>query len=292
MSVALPRLNGPPLNALRAFEAAARLGGFTLAAQELCVTPGAISQHVKSLEDWAGVTLFERRSQGVMVTDEGKDVAHQLSEAFDKMNTSIRLLKSKSASTTIHIAALPSVAQLWLAPRLPAIRAALPNTTISIRALESRPNMDREMFDLSVFFAEPEGLQNEIILAPDQIFPVCTPEIAARLSTPDDLLVETCLYDAVWADDWEQWFNISTEGSMRPRPGPSFSLYSIALDEARNGAGVLIAHKVLVEKYIRSGELVAPFSEKADTGKCLILQLASRATSSRSVLRLVSMLTD
>ena len=85
MPVSPPHPKGPPLNALRAFEAAARLGGFKAAAEELCVTPGAISQHIKSLEEWAGATLFERRSQGVVLTALGMKLGKEFSQAFDSM---------------------------------------------------------------------------------------------------------------------------------------------------------------------------------------------------------------
>ena len=112
MSISPPRPKGPPLNALRAFEAAARLGGFTPAADELCVTPGAISQHIKSLEDWAGSPLFVRRSQGVSLTELGESVAAEFSTAFDAMGNAVRALRTRAAQSSINIAALPSVAQL------------------------------------------------------------------------------------------------------------------------------------------------------------------------------------
>jgi len=150
MSISPPRPKSPPLNAMRAFESAARLGGFSKAADELCVTPGAISQHIKSLEEWAGAPLFKRRSQGVMLTELGMETASQFSDAFDALGGAVRSLRSGARQSTINIAALPSVAQLWLSPRLPAIRAALSDLKISITALETPPNLYREMFDISI----------------------------------------------------------------------------------------------------------------------------------------------
>jgi LysR family glycine cleavage system transcriptional activator len=100
------------------------------------VTPGAVSQHIKSLEDWAGAPLFERRSQGVSLTPLGATVAEQFSSAFDAMGDAVRALRTGASQSTINIAALPSVAQLWLSPRLPAIRAHLSNHgTQSARSL-------------------------------------------------------------------------------------------------------------------------------------------------------------
>ena len=181
MSISPPRPKSPPLNALRAFESAARLGGFSKAADELCVTPGAISQHIKSLEEWAGAPLFKRRSQGVGLTELGMKTASQFSEAFDALGGAVRSLRSGARQSTINIAALPSVAQLWLSPRLPAIRAALSDLKISITALETPPNLYREMFDISIFLGEPTSNQAEIIIRRDWMFPVCSPQVAKRL---------------------------------------------------------------------------------------------------------------
>lgn len=290
MSVSPPRPKSPPLNALRAFEAAARLGGYSSAAEELCVTPGAISQHIKSLEEWAGVSLFERRSQGVLLTELGIEVASQFSTAFDELGLAVRSLRAGSAQASINIAVLPSVAQLWLSPKLPAIRAVLPNHTISITALDNRPNLSREMFDISIFLGHSTGQDNEIVLNQDVIFPVCAPEIAQRLKEPSDLFNEVWLYDALWADDWANWITVMNPDVGRFKNGPSFSLYSIAVEEAKNGAGVLIGHETLVEAQLKSGDLVAPFQQKGSTGKSLILEFAYEESGSSAVRSIIEML--
>ena len=192
MSVTPPRPKGPPLNALRAFEAAARLSSFSRAADELCVTPGAVAQQVKALEDWAGARLFNRHAQGVRLTPPGRAVAPSLGKAFDRLADAAHLLRRTTAPDDIRIAALPSVAQLWLSPRLPAIRRSSPGLSISVTAMERPPNLMREPFDLSIFFdASPAGGQTKatetLVLATDRLFPVCAPEIAARLAAPRDL---------------------------------------------------------------------------------------------------------
>jgi LysR family glycine cleavage system transcriptional activator len=290
MSISPPRPKGPPLNALRAFEAAARLGGFTPAADELCVTPGAISQHIKSLEDWAGSPLFMRRSQGVSLTELGESVAAEFTTAFDAIGDAVRALRTRASQSSINIAALPSVAQLWLSPRLPAIRHSLIDHKISITALESPPNLTREMFDISLFLANPEDHNTKAIIRHDIIYPVCSPEIARRLKTPNDLQNETWLYDALWADDWKLWLNQAAPNQIKPQNGPSFSLYSIAIEEAKNGAGVLIGHEMLIEPFLKSGELVIPFPQKARTGKSLILETAEITLATHRLNKIVTML--
>jgi len=274
MSVSPPRPKGPPLNALRAFEAAARLGGFANAADELCVTPGAVSQHIKALEEWIGADLFERRSQGVRLSAFGAEVAPGFAEAFDAMGAAVHGMRSAARHKTLHIAALPSVAQLWLSPRLPKVRVALPELSISVSAVEAPPNLARELFDLSLFIRRPTGRARETVLARDVIFPVCTPVIAARLETPADLMHQTLLHDALWPGDWALWGGVALPDHRLPDKGPRFSLYSIALEEARNGAGVLMGHQSLVEAALASGDLVAPFAAKVETGKALVLERA------------------
>ena len=124
MALAPPRPKGPPLNALRAFEAAARLGSFAAAAEELSVTAGAISQHIKQIEGWAGTALFARRAQGVTLTSAGRTLLAPLTLAFDNISDATSLLRTLSPKPTLNIATLPSIAQLWLQPRLAQVRAA------------------------------------------------------------------------------------------------------------------------------------------------------------------------
>jgi LysR family glycine cleavage system transcriptional activator len=277
MPVSPPRPKGPPLNALRAFEAAARLGGFALAAEELCVTPGAVSQHIKTLEDWAGTPLFERRSHGVRLTEAGAGLLPDFTAAFDMLGQATRALRSMSPSKTVQIAALPSVAQLWLAPRLAALRAVRPGTRVSVTALETPPNLSRDMFDLSVFIASPADVVGHHVLAPDVIFPVCAPALTQEIRTPDDLAEQTLLVDAAWPDDWPVW--AARAGVTLPAhiDTASFSLYAMALEEARAGAGVLMAHGALVQNALDASHLVCPFDIPVATGKALVLTAAPGA---------------
>ncbi len=286
MSVSPPRPKTPPLNALRAFEAAARLGGFRAAAAELCVTPGAISQQIKTLEDWAGAQLFERRVQGVVLSPLGQRVTPMLREAFDGLGMAARTLRSGDGAPAVAIAALPSIAQLWLPPRLSAIRAAVPGARLSVTALDQEPNLRREMFDLSVFLGPvPDGAA---VLVPDVIFPVCTRELAARLHGYGDLSGETLLHDALWSGDWALWRDSVAPGVELPLGGPVFSLYSVALEEALRGAGVLMAHAALVAGPLESGALVAPFAERVETGGALYAQVAPGSELGAAILAAIA----
>lgn len=267
MAVAPPRPKDLPLNALRAFEAAARLSSFVAAADELGVTAGAVTAHIKALEAALGAKLFERGARGVSLTPLGQRALPGFVAAFDGLGEAVEGLRRDAQPHIVHIATLPAIAQLWLSPRLPAIRQAMPEMSISITAMESPPNLKRSPYDLSLFYGpEPEGW-----LVADEIYPVCAPAIAARLKRPEDLLEVPCLSDATWAEDWALWAAEAMPGARFDPKGSVFSLYALALAEALNGAGVLIGHDALVGAHVARGELVAPFGVRVKTGMGLRL---------------------
>ena len=256
MPVAPPPLTRLPLNALRAFEAAARTGAFTLAAAELGVTPGAVTAHVKALEDRLGAALFERQARGVRLTALGLAAVEELTGAFDALAGAEARMRALALPQEVHIATLPAIAQLWLSPRLPSLRAAAPEISVSITALEAPPNLKRSLHDLSLFPAESGGR----LLAADELFPVCSPVLAARLRRVEELGSVPCLSDTAWDRDWEVWLEaVGVKVAVR---GPVFSLYALAVEEAVNGAGVLMGHGPLVAGHLARGALVAPFPQR------------------------------
>ena len=259
MSAPRLTLKGPHLNALRAFESAARLGSFTAAADELSVTPGAIAQHVKSLEAWAESSLFIRNTRGVTLTPLGEELLPDFTRAFDQLSEAVQALRTKAAPQQVRIATLPAIAQLWLSQRLGKLRQLIPEMSVSVVAAQTMPNLLREPFDIALFFEDGALANDECKIFQDRIFPVCSPDIAARLGTLSALGAETLLHDSTWADDWDLWLATSPGGGEINSSGPVFSLFSVALEEARNGAGVLMAHEALVTLFLKSGELVAPF---------------------------------
>ncbi len=271
MPVAPPRPKMPPLNSLRAFEAAARLGGIAAAAEELCVTPAAVAQQIKSLEAWAGSKLFKRQAQGVELTPLGASVVIEFGAAFDAMALAVQKLRMTANPSEVRIAAMPSVAQLWVSPRLPAIRQAMPDISISVTAQEYPPNLLREPFDLAIFM-ETEARTGTRIVSRDRIFPVCAPAIAKRLRSVEDLRNETFLHDTAWKEDWRIWLSEVAPDQNLNKSGPEFSLYSLAVEECKNGAGVLMGHEALVQPLIDDGSLTAPFKGKVDLPKALTIE--------------------
>jgi len=256
VSPPFPRL--PSLNALRAFEAAARLGGFAQAAEELQVTAGAVAAQIKALEAELGADLFARHARGVRLTALGERALPRFVSAFDELTAAVRDLRSDAAPRKVHIAALPALAQLWLAPRLPKLRARFPDIDISVTATEAPPNLKRVPFDLCLFYEQPDT-RGKTPIASDALLPVCSPDVAKTLRCPKDLVHAVCLSDTAWADDWRIWAaETCPEIGLVPK-GPVFSLYALAVEEALNGAGILMAHSALVADHLHSGALVAPF---------------------------------
>lgn len=275
MTLRAPPPRMPSLNALRAFEAAARHESFALAADELSVTAGAVAQQVKSLEAWLDVALFERLTHGVRLTDEARSALPALSDAFDSLGDAVADLRAAVQTPHLRIAALPSIAQLWLQPRLNALNAIYPEHVISVSALEEPPDFRREPFDLALFFASsPQAGAVSHVLTGDALTPVCSPALLVGddpLAIPEDIAKHTLLHDAMWNTDWEQWLDAAGVSGEFNTSGPTFSLYSLAVQAAVDGAGLLIGHEALVRDHLADGRLVAPFELKVSAGHDLVL---------------------
>ncbi|RYG92755.1 LysR family transcriptional regulator [Loktanella sp. IMCC34160] len=284
MTLAPPPMRLPALNALRAFEAAARLGGFAAAAEELGVTPGAVTAHIKGLEADLGAPLFERQAKGVQLTALGARCLPALSEAFDSLGIAVQTLRAEAAPQVVQIAALPAVAQLWLSPRLPGLRAAFPGLSVSITAMERPPNLKRAPYDMTLFYEAAGG----VVVARDEIFPVCAPTLARHVKAASDLSLVPCLSDAVWSEDWQVWAAEHAPGLV-PR-GPVHSLFALAVEEAVNGAGVLMAHGALVERHLDSGALVAPLPGRVRLDRDLRLGFARPPRPGSAVARVADWL--
>ncbi len=277
MPLKAPRPGLPALNTLRAFEAAARHESFARAAEELNVTPGAVAQQVKALEAWLGTPLFRRLSQGLRLTDGARGALPAFIEAFDALGSAVRELKESVGPAELRVAALPALAQLWLSPRRAALAALCPGGRVSISALEAPADFARDLYDLALFYTEGNRPGAEVIhLAEDLIFPVCSPallEAGQPLRRPADLAGQVLLHDAAWQNDWLLWLESAGAMEVDGAAGPHFSLYSLALEAAVDGAGVLMGHEALVAPAMARGDLVAPFALKVPTGKRLSLLL-------------------
>lgn len=254
----------PPLNALKAFEAAARHLSFTRAADELFVTQAAVSHQVKGLEDFLGVKLFIRRNRSLLLTPEGQTYYLELKEIFDHMLQATERVKSASERGSLTISLPPSFAILWFVPRLSRFREAYPEIDVRIRAVDEVDGSLSDDVDVAIYYGSGKWpglraykLHNEYLL------PVCSPLLlngTKPLREPADLLNHTLLHDET-RNAWKDWFKLVGIDKNKGDNGPVFSHSNLALKAAVHGQGIALANNVLVKPEIDAGHLIQIFPE-------------------------------
>ena len=263
----------PPLNALRAFEAAARHVSFLKAAKELHVTPGAVSQQVKLLEDRVGVRLFHRRPRGVALTEAGQRFARRIGELFSAIEEATRELREGGGGETLTISAMSSFEVSRLIPRLGALAASHPE--IAVRVLPELTPVDFAEADIDLAIRYGGGHNPDLVverLLPRTIFPVCSPSLMAGprpLRTLDDLAHHTLLHEESYLDiddaTWRHWLAAVGAPHLRLKGGPVFSFSHMALQVAKAGQGVALATMVLAGDDLLAGRLVRPLPQQVES---------------------------
>jgi len=252
----------PPLNWVRAFEAAARRQSFRLAAAELGVSAGAISQKVKALEKHLGVALFERRPRGVLLTDDGRRYRDDLIPALDAIAAATGRIAKNAGGQKLRVVALPAIAEKWLTPRLPLYRDIRPELNIEVSVAPDISQLAPTSFDVAVHYDKGDraGFVSEPLFR-DHMYPVCSPALADKTGfhTPADLIGMRLLYDTQWADDWAIWFRAAGLPDDGAEQETGFTLYSMAVAAAVEGLGIAMGHQTLIAKELESKRLVAPF---------------------------------
>jgi len=252
----------PPLNALRAFEAAARRLSFTRAAEELGVTQAAISHHVRVLEDHLGFRLFRRLNNGLLLTEKGEAYLPSVRQAFDVLCDATGAVQGHGESQVLTLSVLPNFALRWLVPRLAEFQRR--SSVVDVRLLTAYRGTEflREDIDAAIRLgADWPGLNADHLFGSD-MFPVCSPMLAAQrpLREPRDLAHHLLLHVYGALDDWPQWLAAANAGNVRVDRGPSFDSYALALEAAACGCGVAMARTAFVQDDLAIGRLVAPFS--------------------------------
>ncbi|MCB1407213.1 MAG: LysR family transcriptional regulator [Rhodobacteraceae bacterium] len=250
----------PPLTALRAFEAAGRLGGFTPAALELGVTPGAVTAHLKTLESTLGVALFERHHRGVSLTEVGARVLPEFTAAFDALGAAVQTLEAEAAPGLVRIATTPDLALLWLSPRLPALRRqGLQVVPVPV----DHPAAARGVADLALFLVEADA-DTEPLIA------VAAPDLAVRLTDAGALIPADCLVLRGAQGDWGRWTRAAGLTGFVPK-GTIFAQAPLAIEETAHGAGVLVIARPLVQAALEAGRVAQILGSGADSGLALWL---------------------
>jgi LysR family glycine cleavage system transcriptional activator len=263
----------PPLNALRAFEAAARRLSFTKAADDLDVTPGAISQQIKILEEHVGQPLFRRLGRSVELTDAARAAMPALRAGFEQLEDAVRLMRLPLRRERVSVSAAPSFAAKWLVPRLDRFQAAHPTVQVWVSADMSLVDFGYSDVDVAVRYGPGfyEGVLVEKLMS-EEVLPVCSPTLlegARPLATPADIAGHTLLHDGS-ADndpscpDWPMWLAARAIHGADGAQGLRFNQSALVIDAAISGRGIALAKRAIAASDLAAGRLVAPFSDAAD----------------------------
>jgi LysR family glycine cleavage system transcriptional activator len=256
----------PPLNALRAFEAAARHLNFSRAADELSVTPGAVSQQIQNLEDYVGAALFKRTPKGLLLTDAAQTALPALREAFDRLAEAASLLTAAVDGRRLTITAAPSFAAKWLVPRLGAFEQAHPQVDVWLSAGLELVDLTTGEVDVAIRYGAGRypGLEVRPLMR-ETVIPVISPDLLAQqpLDKPEDLAGHVLLHDGSpdlddSCPDWSMWLTARGVRGVDGMRGPRFNQSSLVIEAAVNGRGVALAKQTLAQADLEAGRLVAP----------------------------------
>ena len=257
-----------PLNALRTFEAAARRLSFVKAADELHVTPGAISHAVKGLEEFLGVQLFRRLPRGLLLTDAGQFFLPELREGFARLDAAVEQVSEIDARGPLMLSVAPAFAAKWLVPRLQRLSAAYPEIDVRISASLAVVDFQRDSFDAAIRLGRGKysGLSSTKLFD-ESVTPMCSPRLLEDrhpLHTPDDLRHHVLLHDDSLdfdptAPTWSTWLEATGATSVDPSRGSRFSHPDHSLQAAIDGAGVVLGWCNLAAPDLTAGRLVTPF---------------------------------
>lgn len=259
----------PPLNALRAFEAAARHMNFSRAADELSVTPGAVSQQIQNLEDYVGLALFRRTPRGLLLTDAAQTALPALREAFDRLAEAASLLTANVEGRRVTVTAAPSFAAKWLMPRLGRFETTHPEVDVWLSAAMELVDFADGEVDLAVRYGSGHYAGLEVVrLMSETVIPVAAPRLLEEkpLETPDDLGQHILLHDgSPDADpscpDWAMWLAARGIKGVDGARGPRFNQSSLTIEAAVGGRGVALAKRALAQDDLDAGRLVAPLAD-------------------------------
>jgi LysR family glycine cleavage system transcriptional activator len=255
----------PPLNALRAFEAAGRLGSFKDAAVELHVTQGAISQSVRLLEDWLGAPLFERHNRRVLLTPAAKGYLAEIGPLFEQLSLATAKFGAPgSIPRTLSVSAPATFTLRWLVPRLETFRAQYPGIEVQIQTSNKAVERLKEPCDI-VIRGGPDtlyGYETRPFLCEERI-PVCSPALLQRLAlqTPEDIKQHTLLHTSSLPRLWPDWLASAHIPALKPAAAVVFDHFYLTLQAAIDGLGIAMGPTALVSSDLAAGRLVMPFAE-------------------------------
>ncbi|MFS0826951.1 LysR substrate-binding domain-containing protein [Pseudomonas phoenicis] len=275
------QLNGQVYVWLHVFACAARHLSFTRCAQELHITPGAVSQQMRLLEERLGFRLFVRRARGVELTAEGQRLAQTVSDAYGSIEAELLRLDAGEIRGTLRLRSIPSFLAKWLTPRLPRFQQRYPDIELRLVAEDSSQALHQDEFDLAIDLNDGSypGMLSTPLLD-EQIFPVCSPALLRGrppLHGPADLMHYPLLHDiTAWRGsseyaEWEFYLDGIGAGGLDVRRGHTFNRNHLSIEAAIAGVGVAIARRTLLNDELERGALIVPFGVPIPNHKRYVL---------------------
>ena len=249
----------PPLNALRAFEAAARLLSFKHAAEELCVTPGAISRHVSNLEDYLGIRLFIRQPRSILLTDTGQRYLNEIHAALQHIGHATDSLTAGQDERVLRLKAPPTFAMRWLVPRLAKFRERNPGIAVQVATSHEPVDFEVEEIDAAISYGDKveSGLTAERLFR-EVLVPVCSPRHPRAKLAATDIAHEVLLHSLRRPSDWPRWFAAAGAPGCEVERSLVLENSSLTYQGAMDGLGIAIAQVAFVTSELDTGRLVTP----------------------------------
>lgn len=265
----------PSINALIAFDAAARHQSFTRAADELALTESAVSRQIASLEASLGIKLFERLKKRVTLTEAGRAYGEQVKQSLERIERdTLGIMAHEGKGGIIELAVLPTFASQWLIPRLGNFTAQYPDVTVNMGARARIFLFSDTPFDAAIHFGEPTwpGTQADFLF-PEEAVPVCKPGLFKKLRgiTPRAMASCPLLHSTTRPEDWRNWFAAAGVQDINAMKGHRFELHSMLISAACAGLGLALVPRFLVTEQLKSGALIIPIERPLPTGKAYYL---------------------
>ena len=280
----------PPLNSLRAFDAAARHGSFLEAATEQGVTPGSVSRHVRQLENYLGTELFVRRSNGVALTSAGTEYAAKVSGILRDLRAATDRFRKPSGERAIAISTLPIFSERWLYRRIPSFRQVFGRAELRIEAHNGEHDADREDVDAWILYSKGQHPGYSVTrLFGEEVFPVCSPQFRETLSArpgADEVVAQPLLHDIYWDTDWPDWARAVGATAGELAANMRFALYKGVIQAAVDGMGMAVGHGEMVAKELATGKLVPLAYLSVSSEKSYHLVMNASSANDRTLVRL------
>jgi DNA-binding transcriptional LysR family regulator len=286
----------PSLEALVAFEAAARHQSFTRAAVALSLTQSAVCKQIAALEDYLGLALFHRVKKRISLTEAGELYARQIGEDLDRLERHTgALMTHRGEGNVLELASVPTFATRWLIPRLGAFKARHPGITLNLTT-RSQPFIFTDTgFDAAIHFGSPEwpGASTSALFG-EEMIPVCSPQLLppAGCASAADLARLPLLHHSGRHDAWPRWFEHAGVRDVEVSAGARFELFSMLIEAALARLGVALVPRFLAQRELAAGELVVPFQRSLESAQAYYLVIPETPGPSAALLRFAAWLQD